>query len=438
MKKPTELVSPESETIFKPKVADDEVMVRDQQAVTRVLIDVRDVTNTVVTSDGQLDIQEKETHAVASLSADERKLYENLHNVRLIGRETQCPEKQRPLGVFSDFVVNDLGIWNEKISNGERSGDDLSNHTEAMLSAISDDVTDGVKSDVSSRRMAILDLVFVGRSLEVALKGNQVDTRLFQLTKYLADIEKRYPCLQWSETAKYFPISDPRTFFSPGSIRDQELLLYGTQKNIELIFEYISHCGGKSDPDCASLHALPLLLEKVLDAMIHLNKSRDKQHFKLVDPFLGPSPFFPAFPSGSFSAWTYLAGYRLAGNMTFKGKLLDPRNRPCFDRDADQYIDEISSGGFQTIQEIVDGSNLPESDKAKAAESLGRSRQLMTQFLYAHRGAVKIHANATLAMPAPSKPEINNDQSFSSGIVDMGDHKPVKSFFLPHPNPSSP
>ena len=257
------------------------------------------------------------------------------------------PDRQvRPLGAFSDFVVNELGTFNQRIKEGLLLPGNLFHKAEELIGHIPEAVFQALLQDtrMQERRLALLDLVFVSRSLDIAFVGDghykeqKQQSLLFLILKTLADKEQRYPTLQWSDTAIYTPADDPRSFLPEGKSREQELLLYKTQRGIEQVFKVIV----QADYRDVSLDMLSMIDEnvtEVVNAMVYLNRMRDPGQFAQVDPFLGPNDDYPVFASGSFSVWAYLAGYFLSGNETFREKLLDPQNRPSFDRDGDQYIE---------------------------------------------------------------------------------------------------
>ena len=87
------------------------------------------------------------------------------------------PERVRPLGVFSDFVVENLGLLNAQIREEQVAPTVLFDQAEAFVQEIPEErFQELLKPDnIQNRRIAILDLVWVIRSLDIAY-GNTMNT----------------------------------------------------------------------------------------------------------------------------------------------------------------------------------------------------------------------------------------------------------------------
>jgi hypothetical protein len=79
-------------------------------------------------------------------------------------------EKIRPLDHFSDFVCSELGQRNDQIRAGRLDPDVLFRECEDLMSIISTDriAVLQLPENIRTRRVALLDLVWAERSLDVA------------------------------------------------------------------------------------------------------------------------------------------------------------------------------------------------------------------------------------------------------------------------------
>ena len=348
--------------------------------------------------------------------------------------EVVSSEKIRPLGAFSDFVVNELGKHNELIREGQMVPDVLFDKAEALISQVPSPVFEGyLGDDVAGRRDAILDLVWVIRSLDIAnqdspeWKAQRDDSQLFKSAKALSDKEIRHPNLSWSDIALYHPLKDPRTFLPPGEDRDQEVLLYRTQSGIDAVFKKVTE-GGYGEVLLESLSEMNDDLDATVKATVYLSQVRRLGQFYKLDPFLGANNEYIGHGTGAFSAWSYTAGYFLAGNEAFRDRALREENQRAFDRDADVYINQMRMGGFGTLRQIVADEDMNPDDKVEAFRLVKAASDKFALFLRAHRGAIKKHAPASFDDEAPAALGISNDVAIHTAIIDMQDGKPVHFF----------
>ncbi len=331
----------------------------------------------------------------------------------------------RPLGAFSDFVCDSLGMWNELVRQGMVSADELFNTAHDLLSAVSDRTYDQLRlsADVTSRRIAILDLVWMVRSLDVAYAedgaylARKNGSALLRVTRMLADVEQRNPNLSWSDIAMYHPVADPRCFLAPGPARDEEIFMYRSQHAIEKILKLLVELHERDELALDILPILPVSLDSVVQTMVRLSVDRTPGHFYALDSFLGPNHEFVGHATGAFSAWSYIVGYFLFGHDDFKQRLLRPQNRRAFDCDAHPYIQRIENGTFSTADNLLRTCELDDEKRDRANALFEAARKNFTLFLRVHRGAITRHAHASFDDAAPADLAIANRESVHRGIA---------------------
>ncbi len=346
-------------------------------------------------------------------------------------------EQIRPLGLVSEYVVNELGKHNKMVRDGEMSASQLFDKAEEMLKQIPEGVFQNLLRDdrVTERRAAILDLVWMIRSLDIAhdsafnTNSEYISRRdaslLLKRTKLLADKENRHPNLSWSDISLYHPVDEPRTFLEPSAARDQEILLYRTQSGIDKTFKEIV----EGDYAILSLDRLSEVvqdLDAVVEAVVYLNRVRTPGQFYQLDPYLGGNGQYIGHGTGAFSAWSYLAGYFLGGNEAFKDRLLRDENQKAYDRDADSLIEQVREGKFKTLPELIAESTLDHHQRELAIELAKQASDKFALFLRAHRGAIKKHAEGSFGFPAPAALEKTNQTAIDEAIAGMNDGKKVE------------
>lgn len=330
-------------------------------------------------------------------------------------------EETRPLGAFSNFVCQELGIYNNDINQGKKAPKELFGRIESLVKEIPEETFTNLLGDgqTRDRRTALIDLVFALRSLDVAYKDDpsydetKSQSLLLQRATVLAQKEGRRPFLQWSDTAIDYPFDDPRAFMSPGPARDQEIQLYTTNGSADNVFKSVV------DGDYANLspyefETLGVAMFEVGQWLAHLSRIRDLGHFQRMDPFLGAKDENGVIvASGSFSAWTFLAGWFLTERAIFKERLTRSENLPYFDRDADSYIQAIRDGSFKTLRQVLSGLPIGQ------AEILEREKTLIKwfdEFYLIHKGAAKRHAAYELPSSSPSYPLMTNRESMDASL----------------------
>jgi hypothetical protein len=335
--------------------------------------------------------------------------------------------KIRPLDDFSDFVCSGLGPRNDQIRDDGLSPDVLFCEAEDLISSITPYQIAGLEApeNVRARRVALLDLVWVERSLDVAYnhspeyKAKKQYARVFGLARTLASIERRHPVLSWSDIAIHHPSADPRSFLAPSALRDQEILMYRIQGAIERTFKSIIETSqGATCP--ADLAEQVDDLDYVLKAMMHLNKVRTIGQFYKLDPFLGPNSEYRGHGTGAFSIWTFVLGVLLVDNAHLRARITDPVNWMAYDRDADLYIKQIAEDAFMTLPATVAAQTaIAENEKEEIIALLDAARTKFTLFLHSHRGAMKRHAPGSFTDSAPSFPSMTNWQAIKAAIDGM-------------------
>jgi hypothetical protein len=345
------------------------------------------------------------------------------------------PRKRfRPLASFSDYVCDELGSDNQRVSETSITGGELFAIADRKLAEVpwSTWQTILAAERITDRRVALLDLVWMLRSLDIANTGDpQYPTRkresqLFGRAKMLADIECRHPALSWSDIAIYHPITDPRTFLPPGDARDQEILMYSVQYAVEQMLKRV-HEVDWAWPTRRILFGLVFDLHASLEALIHLSRVRTVGQFYQLDPYLGANGEYRGHATGAFSAWTYLMAIFLAENESFTRRLCDEVNRRGFDRDADPYIDRVDAGTFRSLGSYLAAAPLTRGDRAELDVLHGEARRAFTLFLHSHRGAIKRHAPASFTDPSPTDPTLTNRDSIKEAINDMASPPPRRA-----------
>jgi hypothetical protein len=346
------------------------------------------------------------------------------------GQEVGTPWPQegiRPLDEFSDFVCGSLGQRNDQVREGTLPPDALFGEAEDLISSVSPDrMKDLIEPENSAaRRVGILDLVWVERSLSVAYghsigyRSKREHSRLFEFACTLAAIERRHPALSWSDIAIYHPSNDPRSFLGPGSIREQEILMYRIQGAIERTFKSIIEtsreglCQGNLQRNVKDL-------DHVLKAMMHLNKVRTIGQFYKLDPFLGANGEYRGHGTGAFSIWTFVLGVLLAENEHLRSRINDPNNWMAYDRDADSHIAQIADTTFVSLPAAVAAQAGATGDEGEELAALVNAmRAKFTLFLHSHRGAMKRHSPSSFIDSAPSFPGMTNSQAIKAAINGM-------------------
>lgn len=332
----------------------------------------------------------------------------------------------RPLGAFSDFICEGLGSLNDLVREGLLLPGELWSIVNTAFGAVDDTVFEhllGSTAPVKERRVALLDLLFASRSLDIAVldpeerRQRRWTSRIGHRMIALATVENRHPVLSWSEIAIYHPADDPRSFLVPGEARDQEVFMYRVQRAMEEIFAD-AVCTPTEKMDDDFFIALVRDLSVVVKAMSYLNRVRRIGQFYKLDPFLGENGEFRGHGTGAFSVWSFLIGVFLTGNNHYRARLLDPDNFLAFDRDADSLIDDVREGRFRTAAEVIDDSPLGCATKQEMRKMHAQASDKFAVFLQAHRGAMKRHSPNSFDVPAPSVPEMTNIEAITVAIHD--------------------
>lgn len=337
--------------------------------------------------------------------------------VAFVPGEVSPIEKIRPLGPLSDLAAEDLGMWDNAVTEGAADETDLYDEIERCAASVDDHVVD--YPDTELAQTARVDLAFIDRLGHVASEEAapyrrwREFTRFFEIAQRLGQSQEQYPLLQWSDIAEYHPVRDPRTFLSPGAGRDQEVFLYKAQSAIDRAFRQIVRAwgsdGGPTLDDCRWIAGL---LDLVVEAMANLSRRRELGEFDKLDRFLTDNGEVRGHATGSFSAYTQLAGWLTTGRDDYLDRLADPVNRGAFDRTAREWIDRIVAGDLTALpfSGIVD--EIPVND----VDWIAHIDKRYTDFHRVHRGAVRKHAKGALGCPAPARPTMTNAESIDRCI----------------------
>lgn len=284
-----------------------------------------------------------------------------------------------------------------------------------------------VSNDDGTRRVALLDLVWLERSLNIAFSGSRDYKRVrdhsswFAITRQLADIERRHPVLSWSEIAIYHPVRDPRSFLTQGEDRDQEILMYRTQGEMERAFVSIVHSATESDfggDPLSWVSGVAGELDAVLRAMIHLSRVRRVGQFYKLDPFLSPNNEYIGHGTGAFSIWTFLVAQLVSSSPHVAERIRNPANHRAFDRDADPYVQQVIDGTFPNLRDVL-GQFQGQSYYPELLEKGLLVQKKFSQFLRTHRGAMRKHSPTSFAYEAPSYPSMSNGEAIDRAIDEV-------------------
>jgi hypothetical protein len=336
----------------------------------------------------------------------------------------------RPLGTLSDFVCEKIGTYNDLAREGivpPREFRDAVNEAVEQVS-LADTENDLARAPVSTRRIAILDLAWIERSLNIAFVNSEEyresrdGSPLFKLTKRLATAEGRHPLLSWSDIAIYHPLNDPRSFLTNGDDRDQEILMYRIQSSMERVHkDMIDTAQDGLDGIDAKAWMLRTIegLELVVAAMIHLSRVRRVGQFYKLDPFLSEHGVPErGHGTGAFSVWTFLAGVFLSRNHNHELRLRDPENQMAFDRDGDEYVRQVIAGRFKCLDELVADYKAGPAARHELEGLCEVAQKKLARFGQTHRGAMRKHSALSFDVPAPSMPDLSNKRAIDAAIAD--------------------
>jgi len=334
----------------------------------------------------------------------------------------------RPLEALSSFVCDELGLLNDRVRRGCVPPRLLFARIEALSRAVPAVSMRELKSASrqDDRRVALVDLAFAERALSVAFSGDQGyrsardRSDFFAKARELAAIEERHPQLSWGDISNYHPAHDPRSFLDDGPARDQEIFMYRVQGAIERAFKEIV-LGWSLRIDSRRWFASMIeLLDSVMAAMATLTRVREVGQFYKLDPYLSSNNEVRGHGTGSFSAWTFLVGFALSGDETFRSRLCDPLNRMAFDTDARPYISAVESAEIDTFVQRV-------SESDPHCRALATAQRKFEGFLRVHHAAIRKHAQLSFSYPAPASPEITNEDSIRASIQAMRERAPYSS-----------
>ncbi|MHA3024341.1 hypothetical protein ACXPWS_29210 [Mycobacterium sp. BMJ-28] len=335
---------------------------------------------------------------------------------------------------MSDFACMEMAARIDAVDAQDISPEAFFDEVEQLVETLPPEWIDTFVSHPGSlsSRIAALDLMMIERSLSVVHGGPTQEYRarrsqslLLRTLRRLARAQKRPLYLAWIDIANWHPVHDPRTFVSKGIAQDQEILLYGIQHGIERTFQHvvvewpIEYMGPKVAEEMAAN------LDAAVQAMLHLRKVRQHGEFDRLNRFLTPNGEAHGHATGSFSAWTMLAGFVLTGHLP--KRLVLEENRAAYDPDARPFIDAAVTGEITPLPRMR-GADRDGGDIERLAKHCVRQ---FGHFLEIHRGAVRAQAPAALTEQAPSDPEVTNLQSFDEIISS------TKGFIFHPPTESS-
>ncbi|MBE7190974.1 MAG: hypothetical protein INR66_00655 [Gordonia polyisoprenivorans] len=305
----------------------------------------------------------------------------------------------RPLGSFSSFVVDELhehsaGVWARTLTP-----EDLFERIEQRAWEVARDLLPPLIANPTrwDARVAAVDLAWAERAMNVAFGPDRATeyrarrdvSRVFTMGKILSGAIGRYPFLQWTDIAEAYPCHDPRTFLSPGHDRLQEIHLYIVQSAIERGSRRIVEHWTYGPPSEAARSEILQILGGIAKAMANLSRRRQPGEFDKLDRYLCPNDEVIGHGTGSFSAWTKLAGFLCTGRMSMLGAITDPHNWMAYSPETWPWITAVLAGRLSPMD--------PRQDVLA-----GEIERRCTSFHLIHLGAVKRHGPNALSCPAPS------------------------------------
>lgn len=320
--------------------------------------------------------------------------------------------RRRPLGPLSDFAADELGERFDEFLAGAVSAAELMDMVETRAICVDRAIVPDLLDQPTSveARLAALDLAWIERFLNVAHSDKQAyrtrrnATRFFSMARHLSVAIDRHPLLQWTDIGEQYPSNDARTFLSSGHDRLQEIHLYRVQSAIERASRRIVLHWQAGDPDVEAQRDILETYDGIAKAMANVTRKRQPGEFEKLDRFLSPNGEIVGHATGSFSAWTKIAGYLCTGRSLMLGSITLPDNRQAFSPDARRWIDKITSGKLAPLD---------------AQDELSEPiRKRCTDFLLIHRGAAKRHGAGALHAPAPALRSISNSDSMNRCIQD--------------------
>lgn len=325
----------------------------------------------------------------------------------------------RPLGRFSDLVVERLGELTEKGRARELSAMQIYATFEAYALEVDDDVVQELLEQPGSFECSIarLDLAFAERAVAVAFaqqpggdgsatwRAIRGESRLFDLATRFAEAEGSHPLLSWPDIGSRHPILDPRSFLPPGRSRDQEVYMYRVQHAMDHGYRAIVLALTGDEPSEEAVEKALAITEGIMRLMGHLNRVRDSGEFDKLDPYLGENGEVTGHGTGAFSVWVLLASYLLRGQATMRDRLLLPANQQAFDADGLELVHRVATGEIRPLTETAPG---PARD---------RLDHYVKGFHAAHLAAVAKHATTSLDVPAPALPGSTNRESMKAAVA---------------------
>lgn len=329
---------------------------------------------------------------------------------------------ERPLGLLSDLVVTTLPLHYDEVLDGAMTAGELFDLIEDAAASVDDATVRYLLAHPgsTSARIARLDCAFAERNLSVAhggptpeYKARRTKAKFFKIGTMLARSQQQYPFLQWSDIGVHHPIWDPRTFLSPGPGQDQEVLLFRVQSSIDRAFRRLVVEWPRSEARMSASMCQDIIddLDAVVRAMINLTRVRQVGEFDKLNRFLSPTGEVHGHATGSFSVWTFLAGYLLTSRPAYLDRLVDPENRWAYDTDARAWIDGIQAHEVTPLTEMKFATS--DSVRDELIESMQRR---YTDFHKVHRGAVRKHALEAMSEAAPAARLNTNGEMFDRSV----------------------
>lgn len=304
---------------------------------------------------------------------------------------------QRPLGLVSSYVVEDLPQELDYVRHNLTSPSKLSSRVGILVGSLSSPQIQAVLLDPSKRDLAGLDL----KMLEAALTHSEalIPGKLSELVNVFSEKSEQPTGLSYEEIILINPPDDRRTF-TRGGVGETEAAFYEGHKSIEMYLDetiknmrrdiyVLSHRGSDAVKDVAGNTAA---IQQNLDEIIgttHRIGEQNKDHFAVFRQYFGSHPIRGTKgPSGAFTAGVPTLEILLAGEKLPDEYMQYLRaNRIYFPRDGRLKLDEARDFAKKgmTLSSLSQRLGNP-SELTESINSLGA---LFRRFRGEHYKAVK-------------------------------------------------
>ncbi|MBI3342022.1 hypothetical protein HY024_02780 [Candidatus Curtissbacteria bacterium] len=237
------------------------------------------------------------------------------------GAEVERVGPARPLGRFSDFVVDQMPGVLTRIRRGDGTVNEIAVRVEPMIRLIPRPIFINVPEE---RDLALLDMLMVDAA--IVHSGGQTSPELVEKIEIFANRTGRIPSLTHEDFFFVNPLNeDPRTF-TTGRIGRSELDFYEAHRRTENVLdEAIGASMGALDglvtgDEERAFHLIQKVaigLDDFVSIMVDLNHQMPTEHFHVFRQYLGVNPRGYKGASGAFTAGLPTIDLLFAGDRLF-------------------------------------------------------------------------------------------------------------------------